>query len=212
LALPLLFAATLVASRLTGAEVTLRVTDAKNTPLADAVVSLQPIDAPSPVTPPGAPQEIVQQGKEFLPFVTAVVVGTTVTLPNRDKVEHQVYSLSEAKKFELPLYKPGKAGTVVFDRAGVVTLGCNIHDWMLAYVVVLDTPWFAKSDASGAASVSAPAGRYRLAIWHPRLAQPLTREITLPVDAASPPLPIALTLKPERRIRRAPEAAGGGYK
>ncbi|MBI4622105.1 MAG: methylamine utilization protein, partial [Verrucomicrobia bacterium] len=91
--------------------------------------------------------------------------------------------------------------------------GCNIHDWMLAYLIVLPTPWFAKSDATGHAAPDAPAGSYRLEIWHPRLAAPVTREVSLPAtgDTASP-LAFTLALKPDRRIRRAPDAKGGGYK
>ena len=114
---------------------------------------------------------------------------------------------------QLGKYVPGKAYAVVFDRPGVVSVGCNIHDWMLAYIVVLDTPWFAKTADDGAALIAgAPPGRYRAEVWHPRLAKPETREITLNDGAAPAAQAFSLTLKPDRRIRRAPDAGPGGYR
>ena len=190
-----------------------KLTDAKGAPVADAVVSLVPLDAPAKTTPPAKPLEIAQSDQEFSMFVTPLVVGSTVIFPNADKVSHQVYSLSPTKKFAFPLYKPGTAGTIVFDRPGVVALGCNIHDGMLAYVVVLETPFFAKSAADGSAVITGVApGRYRAEVWHPRLAKAEIREFTLAEGAALPPQSFTLALKPDRRIRRTPDATGGGYK
>jgi plastocyanin len=202
-------------ARGTAGDVVFKLVDAKGgAPVADAVVSLVPLDAPVKTTPPAEPIEIAQNGEEFSTFVTPLVVGTTVNFPNEDKVSHQVYSLSSAKKFAFPLYKPGTHGTVTFDRPGVVALDCNIHDWMLAYVVVLETPLFAKSTGNGTATIAGVApGRYRAEVWHPRLAKSETREISLATTDAAPRTEgFTLALKPDRRIRRAPEAAGGGYK
>lgn len=210
LALACVFA--VAAARVVAGDVAFALTDPQGAPIADAVVSLVALDSPAKITPPTAPLAIAQSGQEFLTFVTPVVVGTTVNFPNEDRVSHQVYSLSPAKKFAFPLYKPGTHGTVVFDRPGVVVLGCNIHDWMLAYVVVLETPWFAKTAAAGTATIAgAPPGRYRAEVWHPRLAKTETRELTL-ADGAAPPQNFTLALKPDRRIRRTPKSAGGGYK
>ena len=86
---------------------------------------------------------IDQRDKQFIPYVTALQVGTSVWFANTDKIRHHVYSFSPAKKFELPLYAGVPAEPVVFDQPGFVTLGCNIHDWMIAYVAVLTTPYFA---------------------------------------------------------------------
>lgn len=196
------------------ADLEVRLLDAQTRePLADVVVSLTPIDAtgktagPSPSTPPA---EIIQRDEEFLPYVTAVRTGTPVAFPNRDTVQHHVYSLSKPKKFELPLHDPGKADTVVFDQPGVVAVGCNIHDWMLAYIVVVDTPHFAVSRSEGRVTfANLPDARYRLELWHPRIRKPITEEISLPAAA---PLERALSLKPDRRIRRAPTAAGSSYR
>ena len=200
-------------ARVLAADVAFKLNDTKAAPVGDAVVSLVPLDAPAKLAPPAEPVELSQSAQEFSAYVTPVVAGTTVVLPNRDSVAHQVYSLSPAKKFTFPLYKPGTEGTVVFDQPGVVVLGCNIHDWMSAYVVVVATPWFARSDRDGAATLAnVPPGRYRAEIWQPRLAKTETREVTVAAEGATPPVTLTLTLKPDRRIRRAPTAGGGGYK
>jgi plastocyanin len=202
------------APRALAGDVLVTVKDAKGTAVADAVVSLVALDAPTAPapTPPAEPVVIAQEGQEFDPYVTPVVAGTRVSFPNRDKIRHQVYSLSKTKPFEIPLYGPGAGQTIVFDKPGIVALGCNIHDWMSAYVVVLATPYFMKTPADGLARLAGLSpGRYRLDVWHPRLASETTREVVIaPADAATQT--ISVTLKPDKRIRRAPDSAGGGYK
>ena len=101
--------------------------------------------------------------------VLAVRTGSLVRFPNNDQIRHQVYSFSPAKKFELPLFQGSTAAPVRFDQAGLVTVGCNIHDWMLGYIVVLDTPYFGKSGSDGRVQIDAPAGSYTLRVWHPRI-------------------------------------------
>lgn len=193
------------------AEIDCTITNAKGGgPLPEAVVSLVPLDHPAPPPPADAKAEIAQEGQEFYGYVTVVQAGTRVVFPNRDNVQHHVYSLSKPKKFEFPLYNPGQAEALVFEAEGLVTLGCNIHDWMIAYLLVVPTPWFAKSDQAGRLHVTAPAGRYRLEVWHPRLREPVAEEITLG-DAAPAIRAFPLTLKPERRIRRATPGRAGGY-
>ena len=184
--------------------------DARGEPVADAVVSLIPLDAPAPPVAATAQVEIAQQGQEFIPYVTVVQAGTRVVFPNRDTVQHHVYSLSKPKKFELPLYNPGEKESIVFEVAGLVTIGCNIHDWMISQLVVVPTPWFAKSDAQGTVHITAPAGRYRLEVWQPRLPTPISKELAL-AEGAPVSDSEALTLKPDRRIRRAPPGKSGGY-
>ena len=193
-----------------GAELSSQITDSKGGPVADAVVSLIPLDTPAPPVAATASTEIAQQDQEFIPYVTVIQAGTHVVFPNRDTVQHHVYSLSKAKKFELPLYNPGQKESMVFDIAGLVTVGCNIHDWMISHLIVVPTPWFAKSDAAGAARVEAPAGRYRLELWHPRLATPLSKEVVL-TDGTPTKEAFTLTLKSDRRVRRAAPGKTGGY-
>jgi hypothetical protein len=102
--------------------------------------------------------------------VSVVTVGTEVAFPNRDSVRHHVYSFSPAKTFELKLYAGKPANPVVFDKAGIAVLGCNIHDSMVAWVVVVETPHHGVADASGSLRLdNVPPGNYRLRSWHPGL-------------------------------------------
>ena len=111
------------------------VKDHKGRPVADAVILAVPMDAKADAKNAGhvkLPLDAVDQvDKQFVPFVKAVFIGSTIRFPNSDNIRHQVYSFSPAKKFELPLYSGTEAASVMFDKAGVVVLGCNIHDWMI---------------------------------------------------------------------------------
>lgn len=146
------------------------VVDQNGAPLADAVVYATPLSTRLPPAKPAT--AIVDQIKrQFVPLVSVVQSGTAITFPNKDNFEHDVYSFSPAKKFELHLYHGVPASPVVFDKPGLVVMGCNIHDSMIAYVMVVDTPWFAKTDADGHASIdNLPADNYKITAWHYRLA------------------------------------------
>jgi len=191
------------------ADVTVRALGSDGAPLEDAVVYALPVKAalPSPGRKPAA--EVQQLGNQFVPRVTVVERGTPVRFPNRDRGLHDVYSSSPAKIFYLRLYS-GTAPGVLFDKPGVVTLGCNIHAWMLGYVVVVETPYFAKS-TSGAARLSGlPAGEYHLKVWHPRLkGDAVSQRVSVaPKDATS--LEVRLELVPEqKRSEREPSAHHG---
>lgn len=159
----------LAAATAAAASLTVQVQGAGGKPLADAVLLLEPASGKAAVKP-AAGVEIVQQGKQFVPQVTVVPLGTRISFPNQDTVRHHVYSFSDAKKFELKLYAGRPENPVLFDRAGVVVLGCNIHDTMVGWIIVSDTPWFAKSPANGRVVLAdVPAGAYRLRAWHPDL-------------------------------------------
>jgi plastocyanin len=111
-----------------------------------------------------------QKNLQFAPHLLVVQSGTSVTFPNGDAVSHHVYSFSDAKTFELPLYKGDAYPPVVFDRPGVVVLGCNIHDGMLGYIVVVDTPHYAQTNQQGIARIEGvPNGDYVVAAWTPRV-------------------------------------------
>jgi hypothetical protein len=112
---------------------------------------------------------MTQRARQFEPHVLVVQTGTAVSFPNFDTVRHHVYSFSAAKTFDIKLYAGTPANPVVFDSAGVATLGCNIHDRMSAHVVVVDTPLFAKSDAAGTVTFDVPVGQHVLLFWHARL-------------------------------------------
>ena len=150
--------------------VEVRITDAAGKPLANAVVFLDSREAKAAVKP-GPGSEIAQVDRQFVPQVTVVPVGTAVSFPNRDTVRHHVYSFSAVKKLEIKLYVGTPAAPVVFDQPGIAVLGCNIHDNMAAWVVIVETPWFGQSAADGrVAWPQVPAGSYRLRSWHPSLA------------------------------------------
>lgn len=145
-------------------------TDPAGAPLADAVAMLEPAGGKVAVVPMTGVQ-IAQEKRRFQPRVTLITTGTRVSFPNLDSVRHQVYSFSPAKTFELKLYGAGTGESVVFDKPGVAILGCNIHDAMVAWVVVSDTPYTARSGAEGHARLAdVPAGDYTLRMWHPGLA------------------------------------------
>jgi plastocyanin len=126
----------------------------------------------------GATDVMDQQHNAFVPHVLVVQTGTSVLFPNSDTVSHHVYSFSEAKSFELGLYKGNAYPPLTFDKPGVVVLGCNIHDGMLGYILVVDTPHFALTDDAGRAVLeSLPPGTYDVHAWTPR---------AKPADAPSP--------------------------
>lgn len=144
------------------------VVTANSAPAQDAVVSLHSPQAAVAVKP--TPATIDQRNTQFTPRISVVHVGSPIRFPNSDNVRHQVYSFSPARRFELPLYSGKSAPPIVFDKPGVVELGCNIHDWMLAYVVVVDTPYHGVTDIHGLTTIEAPPGDYRMRVWHPNLA------------------------------------------
>ena len=146
-------------------------------PVRDAVVTFRPASgAPAPRSQ--GPYVMVQEDIHFRPFVLIVPVGAEVSFPNHDKVRHHVYSFSRAKRFELKLYGHDETRTVRFDKAGVVALGCNIHDTMSAFIDVVETPFAVKTDERGEAVLTdLPAGPGTLTIWHPYLKAPRNEQV-----------------------------------
>ena len=167
--------------------------------LSGAVVTARPLDGqgkrPAPVH-----AVMDQVNRAFAPDLLVVPVGSTVAFPNSDSVSHQIYSFSAAKRFQLPLYHGKPYPPVQFDQTGVITLGCNIHDDMLAYLLVTDAAYFGRTDAQGAWSVDVPRGRYQVTIWHPRLRDSqadLERELTVgDADRAELTLHLLKSLQP----------------
>lgn len=172
------------------------VQDGAGQPLPGAVVFLESAEARRLVRPlQGA--EIVQQKRQFIPGVLVVPVGTEVRFPNHDTVRHHVYSFSPAKKFELKLYAGTPANPVLFDQPGVVVLGCNIHDQMVAWVLVVDTPFYTQTTAASpvARLDKVPPGAYRLRVWHSGL--PVGAPVhdqAIAVAEAAPAAPLVVRL------------------
>jgi plastocyanin len=145
------------------ADLAFAIHDAAGGAVADAVVYAQPVNAGSPAARPDARTTIDQVNKEFVPRVSIVQTGTQVFFPNSDNIRHSIYSFSPAKTFTTKLYSGREAAPVLFDKTGLVVLGCNIHDKMVAWVFIVDTPWFARSGTDGVATIKAlPNGEYMI--------------------------------------------------
>lgn len=160
------------------ATLTVDVRNARGQAVADAVVYAIP-DGKT-LLPAKKTAVMDQKNRMFVPHVLPIQTGTAVRFPNSDDIRHQVYSFSPAKKFQLPLYTGTPSNPIVFDKPGVATLGCNIHDRMSAYIVVVDTPHFQATGGNGRATLeSLGAGKYTVHIWHPELrAEPVTLTLT----------------------------------
>ena len=156
---------------------------------------------------------IDQIDKEFVPFVKVVQIGTEVYFPNKDDIRHHVYSFSQAKTFELPLYQGTPAQPVVFDKAGTVSIGCNIHDWMLGYIYVAESPYFGTTGPDGQVILkNIPVGDYFVRIWHPHMAESDQETgLATSVHDKDKALSWALQLKPAMRPPRAPVFGRRGY-
>jgi len=190
------------------------VADQSGHAVEDAVVTASAADGRA-ARPAGDAQGVVDQiNKTFVPYVTAARVGTLVRFPNSDNIHHHVYSFSPAKRFELPLYAGKSAPPVLFDKPGIVVMGCNIHDWMVGYVFVSDTPYFGKTEAKGSVQLrDLPAGEYLVRVWHPDMdnpEQPALRSVRVEdqnvVDSSW-----TIALHPSSRPRRAPVPTRSGY-
>jgi plastocyanin len=171
-------------------------------PLAGAVVTAEP-ESQKPA--PAAPQKAIvdQVDLTFVPEVVVIPVGSSVSFPNSDLVSHQVYSFSPARRFQLPLYRGKQHPPVMFDQPGIVTLGCNIHDNMVAYIVVTAAPFFGLTNDKGQWLVpNAPEGSYRIKVWHPWLKDPTVMldhavrvggdnaDVVLRIDETTRPAPL----------------------
>ncbi len=156
----------LLAGEAGAAAVNAMVTDMTGAAVPEAVIYALPASGKLPSAAP-RPAVMDQVNKEFVPFVIPVQLGAPVTFPNKDNIRHHVYSFSPAKTFDLKLYSGKPANPVVFDKPGPVALGCNIHDWMVGFVYVVESPWFAKTAKTGAAKLDLSDGEYDLKVWHP---------------------------------------------
>jgi plastocyanin len=152
-----------------GAEAFVTVLGANGMPVAGAVVVAEP-QAPA-ARPTSAGKAVMDQHNlTFQPEVLVIRAGTAVDFPNSDQVLHMVYSFSGAKFFQLPLYAGHTQPPVVFDKPGLVTLGCNIHDNMIGYIYVSESPWYGRTGSDGTLVLrELPPGSYTLRIWHPLL-------------------------------------------
>lgn len=188
LALSVVFFSVLMGSA-AAEKTTFQVSDSSGKPVKDAVVMVAGTSAgPIRFT---WPLEMKQENLAFDPFVLIVPVGAEVKFPNLDRVRHHVYSFSKGNKFELKLYGKEEARSVKLEKAGIAAIGCNIHDTMVAYIRVVDTPYAGKTGADGKVTLDLPAGATTATVWHPN-ALPAEAKVTLPAKRTAP---VAVTLK-----------------
>jgi plastocyanin len=167
-------------------DVALEVRDGSGKPIPEAVVFAEPVGAAAPALKAGTRALIDQVNKEFVPKVNIVQAGTSIFFPNSDNIRHSIYSFSPAKVFTTKLYSGREAAPITFDHTGLVVLGCNIHDSMVAWVYIVDTPWFGKSGADGVGTLKGlPSGEYRITAAAPSLNLP-PKVINLRVDGSAP--------------------------
>lgn len=177
------------------ADVQVQVETSAGVPIPDAVVYAVPAAA---IAHDGVPKATIDQiNRQFVPRVSVVQTGTAVDFPNSDNIRHSVYSFSPAKIFTLKLYAGRPADPIVFDKAGLVVLGCNIHDRMVAWLLVVDTPYYTRTDRNGVATLSKlPAGEYSLRAWHAPMSedQQVAEPLRVASGAAVPPRTLRISV------------------
>lgn len=191
------------------------VTDAQGKPLKNAVVIINPVEINNiPHRAPGV-RYIDQIDKEFISRVTPVQTGTRIDFPNKDNIRHHVYSFSPAKPFELPLYSGMSSDPVLFDKPGIVKMGCNIHDWMIGYIYVTDAPYFRVTAEEGTANLEdLENGKYIASIWHPLMKQSeeSSRQTIEIRTEAIEQVSWQILLRSDIRPRRSPIPMSSGYR
>jgi plastocyanin len=190
--------ALLAAAPAAAAGLVVRLTDGKGHPVPDVVLTLVARDSTSVAPRHRAPmvRVIDQKNLMFLPYIEVFRPGDAVVFRNSDRTRHHVYSFSQAKAFEFVLAPGQSSPPLTLDKAGVVAVGCNIHDQMAAYLVVTDAPSVARSGSDGNATFDALApGTYDVRAWHPRQRPGRAATATVAVAGASAsPATVTLTL------------------
>jgi|SRR5579863_8838785 len=155
---------------------------ARGTDVHQAIVYFEPAGAQhKSLHAPDKPFEMVSKSKEFVPHVLAIPRGSTVSFPNQDVILHNVFSVSPGNAFDLGFYGTGGSKDKKFDTAGLVRVFCNVHHGMVAYILVLDTPYYTAAAADGTFTLSGlPKGPGELTVWHEQ-ADPFKTTLTLPV-------------------------------
>jgi plastocyanin len=187
-ALLILLAAAFGVGNAFAAELTVRVVDAAGAPVENAVATFTPA---TPVSTPirfSWPYQVAQQNLQFNPYILIVPVGATVRFPNLDRVRHHVYSFSNGNRFELELFGRDESRSHQFTQAGIAAVGCNIHDQMQAYIVIVDTPFVGRTTNTGSVVISGASGAGTLRVWHPNLRArggAMSRPVTLAATGAA---------------------------
>lgn len=176
-----------------------------NEPVFEAVITAVGSLKAKPVLAT-SPRKMDQKHREFVSHILAVHAGESVLFPNSDNIKHHIYSFSPANSFEIQLYKDVSPKPIIFDKAGIVVLGCNIHDWMVGYVYVSDAPFMTQTNEKGEWSLNLPPDDYTVTLWHPNLDTPnnvqvqqikITTEKLVPIEQK-------ITLKTTSRTGKPP--------
>lgn len=176
---------------------------------AGTVVWLTRVQGTTPKPRPAPRQLVLQRGKQFLPHVLAVPVGTEVSFVNEDRMFHNVFSVSRPNAFDLGLYRDGVARSQVFSEPGPVRLLCSIHASMSAFVYVVDSPWYTQADAAGRFSLRGiPPGEYVLHAWHETSLRPSTQHITVGEGRVSVAVSVAREAEATSLVSDAAERPG----
>jgi plastocyanin len=188
------------------AGLSVRIVDGHGAPVADAVVTVvSRVAAPAASAQPPRTRVIDQKNLTFVPYIEVFRPGDSVVFRNSDNTRHHVYSFSPAKAFEFVLAPGQSSAPLALDKSGVVAVGCNIHDRMIAYLYISDAPWVAQSGAEGKVSFDGlPAGAYEVRVWQPRLRPnkpDLAQTATVLADADPQTLTFTLSLLPDPRTQ-----------
>lgn len=187
------------------ATLNLAAADKSGASMGDVVVYATQVGVPAGANTGAAADAVTisQDHLQFSPYVTPIRVGTQIRFPNYDKIEHHVKSFSPAKEFEIKVYESGTPPPVLFDKPGIVVVYCLLHEWMRAYVMVLDTPHFAKTDASGTASLgNLKEGTWEIRAWHPDMGTikpPLLQTVKVQEKVALAPMQFNFDFVPRKR-------------
>lgn len=162
--------------------VNINLLDATNGASNQGVLSLKNKDPSSSDKLEPLERELSQYNAQFTPLITVIPQGSSVSFPNKDEFSHHVYSFSDAKTFDSELYDKNSTFNVEFDQSGVVTVGCNIHDWMVAYIYILDTPIYKSTEQGQVSFDNIDNGHYELTFWQPSMSEAYTKDIVIAGD------------------------------
>jgi len=196
---PLSFLALLATNAVSAASLSIAVTDTTGATVENAAIYALPLATEqAPLVERRV--EIDQVDKEFVPYLSVITPADIVSFPNSDHIRHHVYSFSDTKKFEIPLYGSSEMPSIQFDNTGVVALGCNVHDWMRAYVLVVDTPYHAITTAVCLATLQLPAGEFEVHVWHPELKNE-SEDYSSKISLAQEPVAVEFTIERKKLWR-----------
>jgi len=204
----------LLTPNLGAAELTVHITAARAAPVADAVVTITPKPGTAaPAARPAAETRVIDQKNEtFIPYVEIFRPGDSIVFHNSDHTRHHVYSFAPARQFEFVLTSGESSSPLQLAHAGVVAVGCNIHDQMITYAYISDAPWIARSDAQGRVVFDTlPAGDFDVRVWHPQLrpGQPdPVQDLHVAASSDAKDLAFSLSLLPDPRAPVDRERAG----